>query len=196
MKVIGLTGSVGSGKSTVAKMMEEKFHAYVIYTDEVAKDFMKPGQVSYQLTLNYFGTNILFENGEIDRGKLASIVFQDEKKLATLNSFIHPYVKEYVLETIEKVKESGVHSYCVVETALLLQAGYTGFCDEIWIVTLMDEIRRKRLKESRGYSDEKIDSILKNQLSEQKLRDAATHIIENNGDIDKLEQEIQFLLEI
>lgn len=195
MKVIGLTGSVGSGKSTVANVFKEKFHAFVIFTDDVAKELMKKGQISYQLTVDYFGSDILDEEGEIDRKKLASIVFQDADELKKLNSFSHPYVERYVQDTIKQIKQSGEYEYVVVETALLLEAGYQRFCDEVWFVTVNDEIRRKRLKESRGYDDAKIDSILKNQMSDMTFQSVATHILNNDCGIDKIEQKIQVILE-
>ena len=194
MKIIGLTGGIGSGKSTVAKVLQEKFNAYLIFTDDVAKDLMSKGQISYKLTVDYFGQGILDETGEIDRKKLASIVFGDKEKLEKLNSFSHPYVEEFVQNKIKELKETNEYSIIVVETALLLEVGYERFCDDVWYVTAPEEVRRDRLKQSRGYSDEKIDSILKNQMSDEVFRKSCPHVLENNGPIDKIEQQIQVLL--
>lgn len=195
MKVIGLTGSVGSGKSTVANLLQEKYHAYIIYSDEVAKKLMEPGQKSYQKIVEYFGTDILKPNKEIDRGKLAALVFDDSEKLKMLNSFSHPYVQEYILEKINEIRERGEHEYVVVETALLFQVNYERFCDVVWVVVAEDAIRRKRLKESRGYDDQKIDSILAKQMSNDEFRKNTPYIIDNSKNLRNIEKQLQNMLE-
>lgn len=194
MKIIGIMGGVGSGKSTVANVMRDHFNAHVILTDDVAKRLSEKGGISYQLILNYFGNEILQENGEIDRKRLGSIVFLDKEKLEILNSFTHPYVKEAVICEIEEVKQLGKASYILIETALLIEAGYRHLCDEVWYVTVDERIRRERLALSRGYTDEKTDSILKNQMSENDFRDNCDKIIYNNDNIENLVEQIQKLL--
>lgn len=194
MKVIGLTGGVGTGKSTVAKVLADKFNAYLIFTDDIARDLMRKGEISYRLVVEYFGEGILDEEKEIDRQKLATIAFGDKEKLAKLNSFSHPYVEEFVTNKIAEIKKEKQYSLIVVETALLLEVGYEKHCDEVWYVAAPEATRRARLKESRGYTDEKIDAILMNQMSDEVFRTRCSHTIENDGDIDKIEQQIQLLL--
>ena len=195
MKVIGLTGGIGSGKSTVARLLEEKYNGYVIYSDDVAKLLMEPGQVSYSLVVDSFGTQILDENNRIDRRKLASVVFNDSEKLALLNSLTHPYVEQYILEDIKRVRETGEYKFVVVETALLFQVNYHRFCDVVWVVVAEEQIRRKRLKETRGYTDEKIDSILEKQMTNEEYQTYTTYIVDNSGDINNIDQQIQNMLE-
>lgn len=195
MKVIGLTGGVGSGKTTVANILQSKFNACLINTDDIAKKLMKPGEISYQLVVEHFGREILDETGEINRPKLANIVFSNPNELAILNSFSHPYVKEYVLHTIEQEKKINRYSFLVVETALLIEAGYERYCDEVWYVTVSDAIRRKRLKENRGYTDQKIDSIMKNQLKEETFVAHANKIIVNEEAIDKILPKLHEMVE-
>ena len=195
MKVIGLTGGIGSGKSTVASLLQEKYHGYVIYSDDVAKLLMEPGQISYTLIVKAFGTEVLDDNKEIDRKKLASVVFNNSEKLALLNSLTHPYVEKYILEDIKRVKETGQYPFAVVETALLFQVNYHRFCDVVWAVIAKDELRRQRLKESRGYTDAKIDSIIEKQMTNDEFQKYTTHILENSGDINNLDKQIQNMLE-
>lgn len=194
MKVIGLTGGIGSGKSTVANILKEQFHGYAIFTDDVARDLMEPGKASYNAVVDYFGTSILKEDGTIDRNKLASIVFADENKLKKLNSLTHPLVMDYVFEKVRQLQQLGTYPFVVIESALLIQAGYGPYCDEIWYVRVSDETRRKRLKESRGYTDEKIDSILAKQMTDEEFEHHATHIIDNNGDCMNILMKIEKIL--
>lgn len=194
MKVIGLTGGVGSGKTTVANVLREQFGAYLIITDDIARNLMEPGQISYTLTVEHFGNGILDQNGNIDRGLLASIVFADEEKLAILNSFSHPYVEQEVARQIQSVKEENIASMIVVETALLIQVGYHEFCDEVWCVCVDEQVREFRLQENRGYSVEKTREIRNKQMSDEVYRQYATHIIWNLGDKNNLVEQISQLV--
>jgi dephospho-CoA kinase len=194
IKIIGLTGGVGSGKSTVANMMQKDFQARVIIADEIGYMAMKPGETSYQEIVSNFGTGILEENQEINRQKLADIVFQNDEKLKLLNSIIHPFVHNYVLRVIEDVKQNKSANYIVVESAILIEAGYQGICDEIWHVAVDDQIRRERLKQNRGYTEEKINAIVKKQMAESEYNKYATRIIYNNGDVDGIYKQLELLL--
>lgn len=195
MKVIGLTGNIGSGKTTVANLLQEKYNAYVIFSDLVAKKLMEPGQISYLRIVEEFGPSILDDKKQIDRNKLAEVVFGDCEKLSLLNSLTHPYVEEYILEDIKRANKSGKYKYAVVETALLYQVHYDRFCDVVWVVVAEDEIRRQRLKDSRGYSDEKIDAILENQMTNDEFRRRTTYIIENSADLNNIDKQLQNMLE-
>lgn len=192
MKVIGLTGGIGSGKSRVADLLQKEFLAYIIYTDDIARDQMKKGGCSYEQVVKQFGTQILDENEEINRAELARIIFQQEELVKLLNSLTHPNVHQEVLHQINVVKgKEKQYSAIIVETALLFEAGYQDFCDEIWYVHAPRLDRIKRLKESRGYSEEKIESIMKKQKSEDYFLRNSTVIIENGNDISPEELKIQ-----
>lgn len=192
-KVIGLTGGVGSGKSTIGKLMVEKFGVTLVVSDEIGHLCMEPGEEAYDKIIEKFGKNILDENRKIDRKKLSSVVFGNEEKLKILNNIIHPAVRKYVEQKIKEAKEKK-ELYFVIESAILLQAGFGDICDEIWYVQVSEQTRRERLKASRGYSDEKIDSILKNQWSDMKFLEKADKTIWNEGELNKVVQQIKELL--
>ncbi len=197
MKIIGLTGSVGSGKTTVAKIFEQEFGARILITDEIGHLFMQPEEEGYLKITEAFGKDILEEGSlQIDRKKLAALVFSDQEKLKILNGIIHPLVNGYVFDVIEEEKRKGTLPFLVIEAALLIESGYDRICDELWYVTADDAVRRERLKASRGYSDEKISSILKNQLSEDIFRKKCGKVLQNNGDIGEIAQGIKVLLEL
>ena len=186
--VLGITGEAGSGKSAVMDILEKEFGAYLIYADPVAAELQKPGNVSYSLIKEHFGDGILSEDGTIDRKKLADIVYKDKEELQMLNSFTHPYVRESIVSDIERVRKEEPERLIVIEAALLLECGYRDICSEIWYIGADEDVRRKRLKETRGYTDERIDGIIKNQLKSLEFRALCDVTVENNGTIDELRE--------
>ena len=184
--VIGVTGGVGTGKSTILQFLEERFHAAVIMADDVAKELMCPGEVSYNAIVGYFGDEILMKdaaNGtapEIDRARLSQIVFHDPDKLKALNAMTHPLVKVKIMSLIEEFKRLG-YELIVLESAILIQAGYRDLMDELWVVHTDRNTRYERLIESRGYSVEKIEAIMSNQLPDEEMEAAADFVIDNSG---------------
>jgi len=196
MKIIGITGGIGSGKSLVANILKNKYHAEIINTDQVAKEQMNIGGVSYQKVVDCFGTDILSEDGSINRAKLASIVFTDKEKLLTLDQLTHPPVLQIVKEEILRAANPGSIPYLVIETALMIEAGFDYICDEVWYVYAPEEDRRNRLKQERNYTDEKIDSVFERQCKVQEFRAKFPKVVENIGDIMYLEQQIDKLLEL
>ena len=194
MKVIGITGGIGSGKSLVADIMIKKYKAYLINSDSIAKEQMMPGAISYQGVVDYFGKEILLEDGSIDKGSLAKIVFTDKEKRLKLNSLTHPNVLTEVQKVIAEKRENNTVPYCIIETALMIEAGYDFVCDEVWYVHSSYDLRRKRLKQYRSYSDEKIDAIFESQSQDEDFFKAYKKVIYNDGDLCKLEYQIDNLL--
>ena len=192
-KVIGLTGGVGSGKSAIGRLMVEKFGITLVVSDEVGHICMEPGEEAYRKIVEYFGREVLDEEQKIDRKKLSEVVFGNEEKLEVLNGIVHPAVRRYIEQKIMEAKEKQ-EPYFVLESAILLQAGFGDICDEIWYVQVSEQTRRERLKASRGYSDEKIDSILKNQWSDTQFLEKADKRIWNEGELEEVLQQIQEML--
>ena len=180
MKVYGITGGAGTGKSEVIKMLQQNFGGCVIMSDEVARELMQKGNISYQLIVEYFGRDILMDDGEIDRKKLADHVFNNKEALEKLNSMTHPYVKEEIRQLIAEAEASGECRFVALESAILLECGYEDICDEFWYVYTKPEIRRQRMKETRNYSDEKVDSVMRNQQPDEVFFEQCSFVIKNN----------------
>ena len=180
MKVYGITGGAGTGKSEVIKMLQQNFGGCVIMSDEVARELMQKGNISYQLIVEYFGRDILMDDGEIDRKNLADHVFNNKEALEKLNSMTHPYVKEEIRKLIAEAEASGECRFVALESAILLECGYEDICDEFWYVYTKPEIRRQRMKETRNYSDEKVDSVMRNQQPDEVFFEQCSFVIKNN----------------
>lgn len=180
MKIIGVTGGVGSGKSEVLRFLEREYKAYVCQLDEVAKALQRRGTACFKKIVECFGEDMVGEDGELDRAKLGQAVFGSAEKLNALNAIVHPEVKRWVRSDIERKKETQVPLY-VIEAALLLEAGYQDICDELWYIFVPQDIRRERLKVSRGYSDERIDKMFASQLTDEAFQDGCTVVIDNGG---------------
>lgn len=194
MKVIGLTGGIGSGKSLVAKIMKERYGASIIDTDRIAKEQMEPGGASYQEVVDYFGEDILAIDGTIDRGKLSAIIFEASEKRIRINEITHPKVLVEVQREIEEHRSLADVPYLLIETALMIESGYDFVCDEVWFVFATEERRRKWLIEERGYSMEKVDSIFQNQQKAQEFRRRFSKVIENIGDLGWLNEQVDSLV--
>lgn len=183
MKVIGITGGVGAGKSAILNYLKEKHHAVVVEADKVGHLLMEPGGACYYSIVEKFGSSILNGDQTINRGKLGKIVFADESLLNELNKIIHPRVKSHIVSEIAKERAYHRTNYFVVEAALLIEDHYDVICDEMWYIHTDADIRAKRLKETRGYDDEKIAGIMANQKSPEEFRSACQAVIDNSGDL-------------
>ena len=183
MKVLGITGGVGAGKSTILDYIQKMYHARVIQLDKVGHMVQEPGQACYYRIVESFGTGILNGDHTISREKLAAAVFDDYEMLQKLNQIVHPAVKEFVLKEIEYEKERRRVPFIVLEAALLLEDHYDRICDEIWYVYVDEATRTERLKRTRGYSDAKCRKIIGNQMKESGYRARCKVVIDNSSNI-------------
>ena len=160
MRFIGITGGVGAGKSEILHYIEKNYPAEVVLADELAHTLMQPGTDCFaEITEVFDGEDIFAEDGSLDKGKMAEVIFSDEEKREQMNAIVHPAVKREVLRLAEQKRKEGKISYFILEAALLIEEGYDKICDELWYIYTTRKNRRERLKASRGYSDEKIDAI-------------------------------------
>lgn len=180
MKIIGITGGVGSGKSRVLEYLSGRPGTVICQADHVAWQLQQPGEVCYEKIKDCFGNSILSEDQTIDRERLGAIVFANEEKLVMLNRIMHPAVKERIVEMIDKEDQKGSDLF-VLEAALLIEDHYDEICDELWYLYADRQIRKKRLKESRGYTDEKISRMMQAQISEEQYQAGCDRIIDNSG---------------
>ena len=183
MRFIGITGGVGAGKSSILAYIRENYPCEIYLADEVAHEVKKPGTKCFKEIVQILGEDVLDENGDIDKRRMADKIFADEYLLKKINDSVHPAVKIYLLNRLEEARKAGKVKLFFVEAALLIECGYRELVDEMWYVYAKEPVRRKRLRESRGYSEEKIDQIIDAQLSEEEFRENSDFVIDNSGSL-------------
>jgi dephospho-CoA kinase len=193
--VIGITGGVGCGKSTVLNILQKEYGCFVIEADKRAHLLMEPGQAVYKKIAEHFGDRILKEDKTIDRTKLGAIVFSDSSALAWLNGTVHPAVKADIREEISQIRSKEQSPVIVIEAALLIEDHYKSICDEFWYIYADVSVRMERLKKSRGYTEEKTLDIMKNQLSEAEFSKHCERKIDNSSDLENTRRQIKEIFE-
>lgn len=194
MKIIGITGGVGSGKSGVLSLLKKKYGAYILEADKLAHVLMQPEGPTYHPIIDCFGVEIVASDGSIDRKKLGAIVFHDADKLERLNAITHPAVRTEINRRIAAASQTGGYTYFALEAALLLEEGYDAVCDEIWYIYVDPETRIQRLMAGRGYSREQCISIFESQSDDSYYRSHSRYVIDNSKDFENTELQIDNLL--
>lgn len=194
MKIIGITGGVGSGKSCVLKYLKEAYQATVVEADQVGKMVQQAGNEAFYKIVEEFGAASLGKNGELDRGYLAQVIYADENKRQLINNIVHPIVRNYIQEQIEIEKVYGT-SYFVIEAAILIESGFSDMCHELWYIYADENTRINRLISSRGYTEEKCRQIMASQLNKDEYMKHCHVCIDNSSDIEFTYKQIdeQFL---
>lgn len=248
MKLIGVTGGVGSGKSEILHYMKRQYNCRILMADDAARALEAPGGAVYEplvALLEEYGSgrfrreksgeefsasgkpgeelsggaksgaevsgkvvsgdfhsgaelpceNILLPDGRINNPEMARRIFSSPELLEKVNALVHPAVKKYILDEFRKEKEAGSCSFFVVEAALLIECGYGEIVDSMWYIYCEPMERRRRLKASRGYSDEKIDSIMRSQLGEDLYRQNSDVVIDNSGALEDSCRQVDAALE-
>ena len=190
MILIGITGGVGCGKSEVLRYLEQTYNARVLLADDVANMLKEPGMPCYEPVIECLGEQIIGEDGKIDKGKMAQAIFSDRSKLEEVNAIIHPEVRRYIEQEIVRERKIKMFGFFFLEAALLIEEHYDELLDEMWYVYADEAVRRERLRVSRGYSEEKIDSIMSKQLSEAAFRDACDFVLDNSDSFEETKKKI------
>jgi dephospho-CoA kinase len=185
MLTIGVTGGIGSGKSTVAKILAE-LGAIVLDADKIAHSVYEPGAPAYDDVVAAFGKGILAADGTIDRKKLGPIVFADHAALERLNAIVHPRTFDRMRETIRNLRAQGERRPIVIEAAILIEANWQPLFDEIWLVVAPRERVIERVERDRGLKPEQTEARIRAQLSDDERRKHASLVIENDRTIDEL----------
>jgi dephospho-CoA kinase len=193
MKVVGLTGGIASGKSTISKMFLENNIA-VIDCDIIAKDLLNQGTIVYDEVVDCFGKEILLTNKDINRKKLAKTIFRNRRKREKLNGLVHPRVKEEVFEQLRHYKFMN-HEYVILDVPLLYETEFHTFCDEIIVVycNRKEQIERLMIRDHIDieYATTKIDS----QMSLELKKERADYVIDNSLSILETKKQFNQILE-
>ncbi len=190
MRTIGLTGGIGSGKSTVSKIMAD-LGAFVIDADKVGHDIYLPGKAAWQQVSAAFGQDILAEDQTIDRKKLGALVFSSADALKQLNTIVHPIMFKEIEQGIQAKRDEGYTSPIVVEAAILIEANWLPLADEVWVVVTDKNAVIERVTEQRGMAAKDTEARIANQLSNQERLKYATVVIHNDGSLKDLQQRIR-----
>ena len=191
MKVIGLTGGIGSGKSTVSQFLAG-LGAVILNADEVGHEALKPDTEIWRQVVTAFGRQILVPDGNIDRKKLGNIVFGNPESLSRLNQIMHPRMYDMVKAQLEEYRQQGTR-VVVLEAPLLLEAGWTSLADEVWATTAPEATVLKRLEERSGMSQAESLARIRSQLpSEEQVRHADV-VINTDCDLDELRSKVKGL---
>ncbi|MCH5275585.1 MAG: dephospho-CoA kinase [Lachnospiraceae bacterium] len=195
MRLIGITGGVGAGKSEILRFIKQHYCCKIYLADEVAHDLQEPGGICYTKLIELLGESVLAEDKSIDKGKMAARIFLDKNLLLKVNAIVHPAVREYLENAVKEAENDGETELFFIEAALLIENGYKDFVDEMWYIYAGDEVRRERLKNSRGYDDDRISRIMESQLSEERFREGSDFILDNSGDLSEAHSLIKQRLE-
>lgn len=181
MRLIGITGGVGAGKTEILRYLEKNYKCKIYLADTVAHEVQAPGQPCYEELVKLLGREILCEDGSIDRVRMAARIFGDNEVLLQVNALVHPAVQQYLLDRVAEARRDPGIELFFIEAALLIETGYKDIVDEMWYIYADEAIRRKRLEASRGYSPLKITQIMGNQLSEEAFRAGCDFVVDNSG---------------
>lgn len=190
--VIGITGGVGCGKSTVMDILQQEYGAKILIADDMGHLVMEKGHPAYDEIRRQFGDEIINPDGAVNREVLSGIVYGDGEKLAVLNGIVHPYVKEEIRKKLLLWKDEPL---VVLETAILFETGCDTLCDEVWAVLTGREVRITRLMDSRGYTRKKAEEIMAKQLGEEQFRERCDRVIQNDGKPEMLRLQIREIME-
>lgn len=190
-RVIGLTGGIGSGKSTAARVLEG-LGAVVLDADKVGHEAYQRGTRTWQELVAAFGNEIVAADGSIDRKKLGAIVFGNPEQLARLNKIVHPRMYEMMKERIEQYRKQGV-KVVVLDAAILFEANWTPLVEEVWVVIADESVVVARAKARTGLPEEQIRARIRSQMSNEERIKRADVVIPNDGTFEDLRAKVDEL---
>jgi len=190
--VLGLTGSIASGKSTVSKMISE-IGIPIVDADVIAKQVVEVGQVAYQKIIDTFGTEILLENGEINRPALGAIIFHDPGRREELNKIVHPEVRKVMLQQSKVLLDEG-HRIVILDIPLLFESKLTSLVEKTIVVYVDEENQIKRLMERNKLSEEDAMARITSQIPVSEKVKLADYVIDNNGTIEHTNKQVITLM--
>lgn len=197
MLVIGLTGGMGAGKSTVARLLAEQHGAHVIDADAVAREVVAPGAPALAAIAEQFGDEVLTDDGALDRSAVAGIVFADEERLRALEAITHPAIRARIATLLRDHEQAETgetdERVVVLDHPLLVETGLADDLPVVVVVTAPEELRVQRLAEGRDIDPADARARMRSQASDEQRLAAATHVVRNDGDSDDLRRRVAAL---
>lgn len=193
MKVIGLTGGIGTGKSTVSDYLKQK-GCLIIDADGISRKMTGEGGEALQPIREYFGSDVFFDDGCLNRKKLGAIVFSDPVKLQALEKITTKEVIKKIMLTLQKLRDDGYAGVAVIDAPLLFECGMEHIADENWLVSADMGVRVSRVMERDGLSRREIIERIENQMPEEQKKKLADVFVDNSGSLDKLYRQIDSLI--
>jgi dephospho-CoA kinase len=190
MKTIGLTGGIGSGKSTVSQILAE-LGAFVIDADKVGHEIYLPGKEAWQQVTAAFGRDILAPDQTIERQKLGALVFGSDEARKKLNEIVHPLMFQDIDRRIKAKRATGFTKPIVIEAAILIEANWLSLADQVWLIVTNKTAVIDRVATQRGMAAKDTEARIASQLSDSERRKHAQVVIENNGSLEELQQKIR-----
>lgn len=192
--VIGLTGGIACGKSTVSRMLAERA-VRIIDADMIAREVVRPGEEAWSLVVERFGQDILLANDELDRAKLGSLVFSDEQARLDLNAIVHPAIRGRMRQLIKEAQEEKI-ALIVLDIPLLYESKLEYMVEKVVVVYCTANLQLERLMERNGFDEEEARRRIASQLSIEDKRLWADYVIDNNGTLTETEQQVDELVGI
>ena len=194
MKVIGLTGGIGTGKSTVSAYLKQK-NIPVVDADQIAREITAPGSPVLDEIRALLGDEVFFEDGTLNRQKVASVIFSNPEILSAYEEITTAVAVRRCISELEEYSQNGIYDLAVLDAPLLFECGMQAFTDEDWVVDADLEIRIARVMARDGISRQAIMDRIHRQMSSEKKRKLADFVIDNSGSLDELHVQIDQLLE-
>jgi dephospho-CoA kinase len=195
LRIVGVTGGIGSGKSTVSSILAG-LGAKVIDADVISKEIFDKGEKAYKELVDYFGTDILDENEEVDRKRLGGVVFGNSGKLKDLVNITHKYIIERIIEGVNEEKAKKKADLLVIDAAIPVEHGFIDVADEVWVVLADRDIRVKRIINRNGYSYSDASDRINSQSRDEEYIKIADRVLYNNGSLEELRKEIMKMIHI
>lgn len=188
MIIIGLTGGIGSGKSTVSDILKEQ-GIPVVDGDRIAREVVEPHRPAYDEIVRVFGAEVLQQDGTLNRKRIGEIVFSDPEKLSMLNSITHKEIYRVILERLESLKETGT-SLVFLDVALLFETGFDQLTDWVWVVDAPDAVRVERIQKRDGLKEEEILKRIQSQMSRELRNTKGNLVLDNSKSREELKARI------
>lgn len=189
LKILGVTGGIGSGKSSVARILKD-LGAVLIDADSISKAVTARGGKALEELAGYFGEAILDGSGELDRKTVAGMVFKDPVKLHALEAITHKHIIARILESVENLRSRGRTEVVALDVPIPVEHGFLDTADEVWVVTADMESRIARIMERSGYSHEEARDRINSQMKDEEYLLVADEVIRNDGSMEELEQAV------